>query len=94
MENILVEIKPQLSTKINKLIKETNISTSTEEFINSAVRSYLIKYRAKHIRKKTRPLIHKLRKRGYVPKPITQKVKIKTADNYLKKKGLTYNDLS
>lgn len=94
MENILVGINPRLFDEVNKLVREKNISRSPEEFVNSAVRSYLIEYRAKKIQGKTKPLISKLKKSGYGPKPITRKEKIKTAENYLKEKGLKYDGLS
>jgi len=94
MESSIVKIKPGLCKEIDNLIKKEDITDSVEDFVNSAVRNYLIEYRAKKIRRRTKPLISKLKKREYVPKPITRKEKIKTAENYLKEKGLGYEDLS
>ncbi len=93
MENNIVAIKPNLCKEIDNIIKKEDITGSVEDFVNLAVRNYLIEYHAKKMRGKARPFVDNLKKGGYAPKPITREDKIRTAEKYLKEKGLTFDDL-
>jgi len=84
MKSVLVRIEPKLVEEVDSLVGENGMYHSRNAFFRDAVRARLIQLRAAEISEKTKPIVEKLRKRGYKPKTITREEKKKAADGYLR----------
>ncbi len=88
MKSILVRVEPRLVDEIDQLVHDEGLYRSRNAFLRDAVRSRLIEVRATLIREKTKPIIEKLRERGYKPRMVTREDREAALNEYLKSKGV------
>lgn len=87
-KQFIVRMEPNLVKEVDRLVRDDRLYRSRNEFFRDAVRARLIEIRAVMIEEKAKPMIEKLRKRGYRPRMMTQEEKQKAADEYLGSKGI------
>jgi len=93
MKSVLVRIEPKLVAEVDKMVGDEGMYHSRNAFFRDAVRARLIQLKAQEISARTKPIVEKLKQRGYKQKMITPEEKKKVAIEYLKDLGMSIEEL-